>query len=347
LNTDEETMTALPHSFTGPGLVDLQLNGYAGFDFNGDASAWSAEQFHRVRDLLAGRGVVMALPTLVTGDPQAMVARARRYAEIVSTDAELAAAFPRLHVEGPFLSPSDGPRGAHSKRWCRTPAEMPDFLDRMIDASGAGADSPKAGRIALFTLAPELPGAIELIERLAAAGICPAIGHTEASAEQLDRAVAAGARMSTHLGNGSHQMLPRLDNYVQRQLADDRLFAGFIADGHHMPFCTLKNFIRAKTLARSILVTDAVAAAEMGPGRYMLAGGMVEVTPAGRCSHPGEPNLAGSALTLDRAVINTALHCDVTFEQGWEMASTRPAGLVALGKPRPVTVQVQGDRFSA
>jgi N-acetylglucosamine-6-phosphate deacetylase len=153
--------------------------------------------------------------------------------------------------------------------------------------------------------------------------------------------------MSTHLGNGSHQMLPRLDNYVQRQLADDRLFAGFIADGHHMPFCTLKNFIRAKTPARSILVTDAIAAAEMGPGKFQLGGGIVEVTPEGRCFRPGQPNLAGSALSLDRAVVNAALHCDVSFEQAWAMASTTPAKLMGLPAPRGVSVRVTAGGFAS
>lgn len=332
-------MSVLPKTYTGPGLADLQLNGYAGFDFNGEVEAWSAQELHRLRRRLRQRGVVMSLPTLVTRDADSMIARARRYAELVSSDEALAAAFPKLHIEGPFLSPIDGPRGAHPKRWCRTPAEMPDFLDRMIDAGG--------GRIALFTLAPELPGAIELIRRLAEKGICPSIGHSDATPADLEKAVAAGARMSTHLGNGSHQMLPRLDNYVQRQLADDRLSAGFIADGQHMPFCTLKNFLRAKTPARSILVTDATAAAEMGPGRHMLSGGMVEVTPEGRCSRPGEPNLAGSVLSLDRAVINVALHCDVTFEQAWAMASTAPARLVGLPPPPAVTVTVTPEGFAA
>jgi N-acetylglucosamine-6-phosphate deacetylase len=330
-------MKELPRQYAGPGLVDLQLNGYAGLDFNDPAEKWSARELHRVRERLRRRGVVAALPTLVTSDPEAMIARARRYAELVSADEALASTFPKLHIEGPFLSASDGPRGAHPRRWCRTPAEMPDFLDRIVEASG--------NRVALVTVAPELPGAIDLIRRCAAMGICPAVGHTEATPAQLDQAVAAGARMSTHLGNGSHQMLPRLDNYVQHQLADDRLFAGFIADGHHMPFTTLKNFLRAKTPARSILVTDATAAAEMGPGRFMLAGGMVEVTPEGRCARPGEPNLAGSALTLDRAVINAALHCGVTFDRAWTMASTTPAKLVGLPTPHSVTVAITEQGF--
>ena len=151
--------------------------------------------------------------------------------------------------------------------------------------------------------------------------------------------------MSTHLGNGSHPALPRLDNYVQTQLADDRLWASFIPDGIHMPLTTLKNFIRAKTPARSVLVTDAIAAAELGPGQYTLGGQVVEVSPDGRAARPGHANLAGSTLTLDKAVVNVALHCDVPFEQAWAMASTRPARLAGLDEPEVVTVAVTEKGF--
>jgi N-acetylglucosamine-6-phosphate deacetylase len=142
-------------------------------------------------------------------------------------------------------------------------------------------------------------------------------------------------------------MLPRLDNYVQWQLADDRLRAGFIPDGHHMPFRTLKNFIRAKTPALSVLVTDAVAPAEMPAGEYMMGDTLVVRTPSGKVSPPGKTHLAGSSLTLDMAVINTFAHCDVTFEQAWSMASDMPAKLVGLAVPALVTVDIKEDGFSA
>jgi len=154
-----------------------------------------------------------------------------------------------------------------------------------------------------------------------------------------------GPGLSTHLGNGSHQTLPRLDNYVQTQLADDRLMASFIADGHHIPFPTLKNFIRAKTPERSILVTDAMAAAEVGPGRYTFLGEEVLVSEELRVSKPGQPNLAGSALTLDRAVVNVALHCGVPFDQAWVMASESPAALLDLKGLAEVRVRVEAGGF--
>jgi len=330
-------MKGLPQSHYGPGLIDLQVNGYAGFSFNGDPAGWTAQQFHHVRSAMARRGVVAALPTFITDDAALMIARARKYAEVISGDAALAAFFPALHIEGPFISPVEGPRGAHPKFYCELPEALGDLIDRLRQASG--------NRVAIVTLAPELPGALEMIRKHAAAGICMAIGHTQASASTLDEAVAAGARLSTHLGNGSHALLPRLDNYVQHQLADDRLLATFIADGCHMPLTTLKNFIRAKTPQRSILITDAVAAAEMPPGVYELGGEQVELNLDGRVAKPGAPNLAGSALTLDRAVIGTHLHCDVTFEQAWAMASTIPASLLGLPAPSNVTVRITEKGF--
>jgi N-acetylglucosamine-6-phosphate deacetylase len=327
----------LPKTWNGPGLVDLQVNGFAGFDFTGPAEQWTAEEIEKVRQGLSRRGIVAALPTFITDDLQSLLARARKYRQLIERNPTLAVAFPKIHIEGPFISPEDGPRGAHPKAFCVAPKEHPDFLAQIRDASG--------DRLGILTLAPELPGALDLIARASEAGICVAIGHSAASSETIRAAVEAGARMSTHLGNGSHQMLPRLDNYVQAQLADDRLAASFIPDGHHMPFFTLKNFLRAKTPRRSILVSDSIAAAGCGPGRYLLGGEEVVVSDDLRCSKPGQPNLAGSALTLDQAVVNVCLHCDVSFEQAWVMASTIPASLIGLTPPPSVNVDVRADGF--
>lgn len=324
-----------PSTYTGPGLVDLQVNGYAGFDFNSDPATWTAPAWRAAAGAMRLRGVVAALPTFITDHPDRLLLRAAAYAGLLETDPELAAFFPALHIEGPFISPEDGPRGAHNRAFCTTPNQAPDLLDRLQDQSG--------GRVKLLTLAPEVDGALPLIERATAAGVVVALGHTAAGSSVLAAAVDAGARLSTHLGNGSHQMLPRLDNYVQRQLADDRLLASFIADGHHIPFPTLQNFIRAKGPSRSILVTDAIAAADCGPGTYLLGGEEVEVTPDLRCAKPGQPNLSGSALTLDRAVLHVHRHCGVPFDEAWAMASSRPAALVGLGEPVAVTVRVRGE----
>ncbi len=332
-------MGKLPSIYTGPGLVDLQVNGYAGLDFNGDPRGWTAEQLHMVRSAEARRGVVAVLPTLMTDDPALMISRAAQYNKFVEQDKQLERCFPKLHLEGPFVSSADGPRGAHPKKHCRTPQALPELLDQLRLASG--------GRIGIVTLAPELDGAIELISRCVDAGICPAIGHTQATAEQIGNAIVAGAKMSTHLGNGSDPMLPRLDNYVQRQLADDSLYSSIIAGGHHMPWTTLKTCIRSKTPGLSILVTDAMAAAEIGEGEYKMGGELVMVSKDGMVAKPGATCLAGSVLTLDRAVTNVTLHCGVMFSQAWAMASSNPAQMVGLPEPLQVTVEITEAGFSA
>ncbi|HET6430096.1 MAG TPA: hypothetical protein VFJ30_16895 [Phycisphaerae bacterium] len=131
-----------------------------------------------------------------------------------------------------------------------------------------------------------------------------------------------------------------------RQLADDRLAAGFIPDGHHLPFPALKNFIRAKQPARRFLVTDAVLCADMPPGEYVEGDARWTLGPDGAVRLPGTPFLAGSALTLDMGVLNAAAHADVTFRQAWEMASTRPAALAGLEEPERIKVDVTDAGFA-
>jgi N-acetylglucosamine-6-phosphate deacetylase len=322
----------------GPGLVDLQINGYAGVDFNGPPEGLTAEALRPACAAIARRGVVAVLATLTTDAVSAIVARLARLIRIREQDELVAAMIAGFHVEGPMINAEDGPRGAHPAEHAITPADEPNLLEKLRAAG--------EGMVRILTLAPELPGALELIEKATAAGITVALGHHAASPEQIDRAVRAGAKMCTHLGNGSHAMLPRLENYIQRQLADDRLAAGFIADGHHIPFATLKNFLRAKQPQRSVLVTDAISAADMPPGRYGTGRRARAVGPDGAVRLEGTPYLAGSAVTLDRAVLNVAAHCDVSFETAWAMASTQPAALAGLPEPGGVEVDVSEDGFS-
>lgn len=331
------TNAQLPATYTGPGLVDLQVNGYAGIDFNADDGVFNPETFHMIREKMAARGVLVSLPTFITASPQRLEANCRAYARLVQNDAELAAAFPLLHIEGPFISAEEGPRGAHPLEHAINPADAPDLMARLQEASG--------NRLGIVTLAPELPGALDLIAWCRENNIVSACGHCNATAAQIRDAVQAGLVMSTHLGNGSHQTLPRMDNYIQAQLAEDALYASFIADGHHVPFYTLKNFIRAKRFEKTVLVSDAIMAADMGPGTYKLGDFEVVVSETLRCTKAGHAGLAGSALTMDLGVINTALHTDATFEEAWTMASTRPAALVGLDAPAEVTVAVSADGF--
>jgi N-acetylglucosamine-6-phosphate deacetylase len=176
-----------------------------------------------------------------------------------------------------------------------------------------------------------------LTEYLVANKICVSIAHTAASPAQIRDVVKAGARLATHLGNGCANMLPRHPNFIWEQLATDELYASFIVDGHHLPPATVKAMMRAKTPARSILVTDAIAAAGCPPGRYRIGDAEVELSPTGRVAAPGASNLAGSALALDRAVGNTVKFTGLPLADVLPMASTIPSACVGIPLAGTVT----------
>src|SRR5262249_37577883 len=204
---------------------------------------------------------------------------------------------------GPYLSPEDGARGAHPREHVAAPS-IDDFKRRQEAADG---------RIVLVTLAPELPGAVRLIDYLAASGVRVAIGHSAASSRQIGDAIAAGATLATHLGNGCAHMLPRHPNIIWDLLAADALFASLIVDGHHLPPATVKAMVRGKSTDRTILVTDAVSAAGSAPGRHTIGGVPCELGEDGRVSLPGTPYLAGSSLTMDRAIATTFRFTQLTL----------------------------------
>jgi N-acetylglucosamine-6-phosphate deacetylase len=310
-----------------PGLFDLQVNGFGGIDFNGPGLTADRveEALHRMR----ATGVTRCLPTLITSSFNDFAERARVLSRVRSP------AVAGIHMEGPYLSPEDGPRGAHPRAHVRA-ASVDDFKRRQ-EAAG--------GRIVLVTLTPEVDGAIALIEYLVASGVRVACGHTAATPDQIARAVAAGATLATHLGNGCAHMLPRHPNAIWELLAADAVSASFIVDGHHLPPATVKAMVRAKGVSRSILVTDAVAAAGCGPGTHAVGGVICEVSADGRVSLPGTPYLAGSALTLDRAIANATRFTGLPIESVIPMASTIPAeylGTATLG-----TVHAEWDPEAA
>lgn len=317
--TDEELAEANAGDlWLGAGLVDIQVNGYAGHDLNSEAP--SAEAVGEVSQALRQAGVTRFCPTVVTGPLELMEARLQAIAQAVRLWPDVAEAVICVHLEGPFLSPEDGPRGAH-------PAA------HILPASGAAFERLQAaaeGRIGIVTLAPEVPGALDLARGLASAGIIVAIGHTGASRETIRAAVRAGARLSTHLGNGAHAVLPRHDNYLWEQLAADELYASFIVDGHHLPPPVVRAMVRAKGLERSILCSDAIFAAGQPPGQYEFGGHSIEVLPSGRVSLSGTPYLAGSSLALADAVANAAAYCRLQLADAWRMASDIPARLVGI-----------------
>ncbi|HEX8529786.1 MAG TPA: amidohydrolase family protein, partial [Cytophagales bacterium] len=207
----------------GPGLTDLQVNGFRGIDLN--APDLSGAGLERLVGALWAVGVTAFLPTLITNHPAATEAALRTIRRACETSPVVGGAVAGIHLEGPFISPEDGPRGAHPKAHVRAPDAA--LLETFREASG--------DRVRLVTLSPEWPGAPELIRRCVAHGIRAAVGHTAATPEQIAAAVAAGASLSTHLGNATHQMLPRHPNYLWEQLAQDGLAASLIADGFHLP----------------------------------------------------------------------------------------------------------------
>jgi N-acetylglucosamine-6-phosphate deacetylase len=302
-----------------PGLFDLQVNGFGGIDFNGTelTSSRVAEALDRVR----ATGVTRCLPTLITSSLDQFARNARVIARTPHP------AIAGLHMEGPYLSSADGPRGAHPREHVRG-ASIDDF-NRRQDAAD--------GRIVLVTLAPEVPGALPLIGHLVASGVRAAIGHTAATPGQIGEAVAAGATLATHLGNGCAQLLPRHPNVIWELLAADAVFASLIADGHHLPPATIKAMVRAKGPGRTVLVTDAVAAAGCAPGRYAIGGVDGDLDEDGRVSLPGTPYLAGSSLTMDRAIANTARFTGLPIDQVIPMASTIPAGCLGMTAAGTVT----------
>lgn len=323
----------------GPGLIDLQVNGYAGVDLNGPVEQITLDKVKSACLKMRARGVVGFLVTIITDAVERILARVAKISELRKQDDLLDSMIIGFHIEGPFINSQDGPRGAHPRQYVITPRDAPHLLDDLQEVSEEN--------VRILTLAPELPGAMELIEKASSSGIVAALGHHGADAETIDRAVAAGAKMCSHLGNGSHLMLPRLDNYLQRQLADDRLAASFIADGHHIPFPTLKNFIRAKQPMRSILITDATTATEMPPGNYTLGGVNFHVDTDGAVHlKKDSPIMAGSTLRLDKAVLNVAEYCDVSFETAWTMASIRPAEIIGINQLEEIEIDVLEDGFA-
>ncbi len=294
------------------GLVDLQVNGFAGVDFNDPGV--TEEKMLRALKAIQETGVTRCLPTLTTSSLKDFSSCARTLARLKHS------ALVGFHMEGPYISPLDGARGAHPKEFVCLP-DLDDFKRRQEAA---------AGKIMLVSLAPEVEGAIPMIEFLVKSGIRVAIAHTAATPAQIQDAVKAGATLSTHLGNGCAQMLPRHPNFIWEQLAEDRLLASFIVDGHHLPPATVKSMIRAKTPGRSILVTDAVEVAGLPPGSYQFSHQAVELSPEGRVSLVGTPYLAGSALRMDAAVGNTVRFTGLSLEEVLAMASTHPASYIGI-----------------
>jgi N-acetylglucosamine-6-phosphate deacetylase len=301
--------------WTAPGFIDLQVNGFAGVDYNSPDA--SVEEIGRSIRVMFSTGVTRFLPTVITGSPERMLGALRNLAAAREALAE-GESIAGFHVEGPHISPDDGPRGAHPREWVRPP-DLDEF-HRWQEAA--------RGQVRLVTLSPEWPQAPGYIERIVKEGVVVSIGHmgyTRSISQQIRDAVSAGATLSTHLGNGANPMLPKTANYIWEQLAEERLSASFIVDAIHLPDAFLCAALRAKGVERSILVTDAVMPAMCAPGIYQLGDVQVELKDDRRVVLRGGDRLAGSSLRMDQAIENVMRIAGVSLEEAVAMATVNPA----------------------
>ena len=303
-----------------PALVDIQVNGFAGFDLN--VATVTSEDVSAMVRALWRVGTGFLCPTVVTGSFEGIGNSLRAILKACEVDSRVAHSVLGIHLEGPYISAEDGPRGAHPLEHVREPDW--DEFQRWQDIA--------EGQITIVTLAPEKKGAIPFIEKLVANGVVVALGHTAASADDIRAAIDAGARLSTHLGNGAHALIRRHPNYIWEQLGADELWASLIVDGHHLPPTVAKSMIRAKTLDRCLLVSDAVALAGMQPGIYQFAGKSVELT-AERCVRlVGTEYLAGSAIELARGIENSVRFADISLKEAVSLATLQPMRLLDARK---------------
>jgi N-acetylglucosamine-6-phosphate deacetylase len=326
VTVDGGVVTSMEHrpattspDWISPGWIDLQVNGFEGHDPNA-VGATPDETVEMVRALWH-HGVTAVCPTVITNTEEHILAALRALDQACQGDPLVAASVLGIHVEGPHIATEDGPRGAHPLAHVRPP-DLAEYR-RWQEAAG--------GRIRIITLSPEYPESIDYIEGIVGDGVIASIGHTAATTEQIRAAVDAGARWSTHLGNGAHAMIRRHPNYIWDQLAEDRLAAGFIFDGHHLPPAVMQTMVRAKGLERSILVSDALSVAGLEPGEYALPdGASVTLHASGRLELTGTPFLAGCATGLPTCVSNAVRHAGLSVPEAIRTVTRNPSNLMGL-----------------
>lgn len=318
--TVSETKTGkLP--YIAPGLIDLQVNGFKGIDFN--SPLLTVADVTAITLALLARGVTTYYPTVITNSDERIKASLTTINRACNESAVVKACIGGIHLEGPFISPLDGPVGAHDKQFVKAPDWQ--WFCTMNEAA--------EGLIRIITLSPEWPRAADFTRQCAKEGIIVSIGHTAANTVQIARVVNAGALMSTHLGNATHQVLPRHPNYIWDQLADDRLWAGFIGDEFHLPHPVIKVILKVKE-NRAILVSDNVSLSGMPPGNYTTpVGGHVVLTAEGKLHLKGKPGvLAGSAQTLVQAIKHLCKQELSILGSAWDLASVNPLCLITKGR---------------
>jgi len=316
--TQLESSSGLP--YIAPGFLDMQVNGYFGSDYS--LEDFSETHLRNIISSLAASGTTQHIPTIVTSPKGRVLKTLRIISRAINNSPDIAAAIPGIHVEGPYISSEDGPRGAHDPAYIRDP-DFAEFEEWQEAAEG---------RIAIVTVAPEREGAIEFIKQVTASGVVVAIGHTAAKSETIRKAVAAGARLSTHLGNGSHSVIPRLKNYIWEQLAADELMAGMICDGFHLPLSVVKVIARTKGLDRLVLVSDVALLGGFKPGIYKWGNLDVQVFDDGHLGLPGTGFLAGAAHLLDWDIAHFINFSGYDLASTIPLCTTNPAKLLKLAE---------------
>jgi N-acetylglucosamine-6-phosphate deacetylase len=313
-----QLLTYAPTDMHAPnGYVDLQVNGYAEVDFNADRL--EVEQVAAVCRRLREDRVAGILATVITADVDAMCRRMANIARLRSADSSIAEMIWGIHMEGPFLNEQAGYIGAHPAGFAR-PADI-DTTKRLLDAAD--------GLIRIVTLAPERDTGGHVTRLLTGAGVRVSGGHCNPTLEELRASIDAGLMAFTHLGNGCPSLLPRHDNIIQRVLSlSDRLYISFIADGVHVPFMALKNYLKSCGYDRAFIVTDAIRGAGLGPGEYSIGDRPVVVDENLATWSADRSHLVGSAGTMPRSAENLHKSLELTEQQIQQLMVDNPRSVL-------------------
>jgi N-acetylglucosamine-6-phosphate deacetylase len=304
--------------FVGPGLVDLQVNGINGIDFN--YPSLTKDDVVKATHYLLSKGVTTFLPTVITNSDENICEIVHTIFEACSSDPMVSNCIWGIHLEGPFISALPGAKGAHDEKYIQRPEW--ELFQRYQRAAG--------GKIRLITIAPEWEGSYSFIEKCREENILVSIGHSMATSEEIKKAVKAGASLCTHLGNAVPLLLPRHPNVIWDLLAQDELYTCIIADGLHIPDSFIKVVMKMKG-EKVLIVSDATSLAGMPPGEYQKhIGGSVILDEEKRVSLKSTPGLlAGAAKTLLENVETMIGHDLATISEAWKMASTNVADMLA------------------